>query len=60
MNVIVKKPRKLAWRRFLTADERLVLKRADVARSVWKALNRDRASITNRAIHRAKYAAGKK
>jgi hypothetical protein len=53
------KPRepKWNWRAFLTADEKEVLKRADAAKAAWQRLNRERAGITNRAIHRAKYAA---
>jgi hypothetical protein len=47
------------WRKFLTVDEEAILRRADEAKAHWAALNRDRARITNRAIHRAKYSAGK-
>ena len=51
--------RKLPWRDFLTAEEREILARADAAREEWQRLNVERASITNRAIQRAKYAAVK-
>lgn len=45
------------WRKFLTADEKVALERADKAKAVWRAANHDRATIQNRAIQRAKYAA---
>lgn len=46
---------KLDWRSFLTEHEMNVLRDADNAKAVWLELNRERAAITNRAIHRAKY-----
>lgn len=56
------KPRetKWDWRKFLSADEKAVLKQADEAKAMWRTLNADRATIQNRAIQRAKYAAGLK
>lgn len=48
---------KWPWRKFLTAEEKKILKRADEAKQRWLDLNRERAAITNRAIQRAKYAA---
>jgi glutathione peroxidase-family protein len=48
--------RKWNWRKFLTAEEIEVLKRADEAKAAWLTLNKNRAAITNRAIQRAKYA----
>jgi hypothetical protein len=51
-----KKP-KWPWRKFLTEEERKILRAADAAKSEWTKLNRNRAGITNRAIQRAKYAA---
>jgi len=47
------------WRDFLTDDERQLLADADAAKREWQRLNQGRAQITNRAIHRAKYAASK-
>ncbi|WLA80314.1 hypothetical protein [Bradyrhizobium elkanii] len=47
------------WRAFLTAEERAILATADRAKAEWLNLNKERASITNRAIQRAKYEAGK-
>lgn len=49
-----KKP-KWDWRKYLTAEERAILARADEAKAVWKKLNAERAGIANRAIQRAKY-----
>jgi hypothetical protein len=46
---------KWPWRDFLTADESETLAAADRAKSEWLRLNAERASITNRAIQRAKY-----
>lgn len=46
------------WRKFLTAEEKAALDKADKAKEAWLALNHDRASIQNRAIQRAKHAAG--
>ncbi|PWB94633.1 hypothetical protein C5689_06105 [Methylosinus sporium] len=54
-----KRPPKHPWRDYLTAEERDVLKAADAARDEWARLNAARATITNRAIQRAKYAAEK-
>ena len=48
---------KWPWRDFLTNDERFTLGRADAAKEAWLLLNKERATITNRAIQRAKYAA---
>ena len=42
------------WWAFLTAEERVVVERADAAKAMWKRLNGERAAITNRAIQRAK------
>ena len=47
------------WRSFLTSDEQATLQAADEAKEAWLKLNAQRASITNRAIQRAKYAAQK-
>lgn len=52
-----KRKPKWDWRSFLTADEKAVLAAADKAKKSWLKLNKERASITNRAIQRAKYAA---
>lgn len=52
------KASKWDWRKFLTVEERQELETADKARSAWLALNKNRAGIQNRAIHRAKHAAG--
>lgn len=52
-----RKQPKWAWREYLTDEERETLDRADEAKAVWVRLNGERASITNRAIQRAKYAA---
>ena len=46
------------WRKFLTVEEKQELEVADRARATWLALNKNRAGIQNRAIQRAKYAAG--
>jgi cell division protein FtsL len=43
------------WRRFLTSEEAKVLREADAAKERWRKLNAERATITNRAIQRAKY-----
>lgn len=51
---------KWPWRDFLTVEEKRVLAQADHAKERWKKLNQARASITNRAIQRAKYAARKR
>lgn len=48
---------KWPWRDFLTDEEREILAKADAAKAEWTRLNQARASITNRAIQRAKYAA---
>lgn len=54
--MVYRKPAdKLPWRDFLTEDERAILATADAAKTAWLELNRERAAITNRAIHRAKY-----
>lgn len=55
------KPRtpKWPWRDFLTEAERNVLARADAAKAEWKRLNAERAGIANRALQRAKAAAGR-
>lgn len=47
------------WRRFLTENESETLLKAEVAKRDWMTLNKERASITNRAIQRAKYHAQK-
>lgn len=52
--------RKWPWREFLTEEEAETLRLADEAKATWKELNKERASITNRAIQRAKYAARSK
>jgi hypothetical protein len=51
------KPRepKWDWRGYLTPEEKAVLDAADAAKQEWQRLNKERASITNRAIQRAKY-----
>ena len=46
---------KWPWRDYLTEDEAETLRRADEAKAEWQRLNGERASITNRAIQRAKY-----
>jgi len=48
---------KWPWRKYLTDAERKTLRKADRAKKAWEALNQSRALITNRAIHRAIYAA---
>lgn len=45
------------WRKFLTSDEREVVRAAEDAKAKWQQLNNQMAGIRNRAIHRAKYAA---
>ena len=45
------------WRKFLTAEERAALDRADKAKEAWLALPRP-GEHQNRAIQRAKHAAG--
>lgn len=52
-----KRQPKWDWRSHLTADELAVLEAADKAKERWLKLNKERASITNRAIQRAKYRA---
>ncbi|MBN7804847.1 hypothetical protein JZX86_05650 [Agrobacterium rosae] len=52
-----KKQAKWPWRDFLTKDERDTLMKATEAKALWEKLNVERASIQNRAIQRAKYAA---
>lgn len=52
-----KRKPKWDWRSFLTSEEKAVLAAADKAKKAWLKLNKERASITNRAIQRAKYAA---
>jgi len=54
-----KKEPKWPWRDFLTEDEKEALAKADEAKALWETLNTQRASIQNRAIQRAKYAAAK-
>lgn len=56
MTYAARKP-KWPWRKFLTDEERATLTKADRAKVAWMKLNINRASITNRAIQRAKYAA---
>jgi hypothetical protein len=46
---------KWRWRDYLTAAERRTIAKADAAKKVWLRLNAERAKITNRAIHRAKF-----
>lgn len=53
------RPSPWRWREFLTDEERDTLAKAEEAKAVWQRLNAERASITNRAIQRAKYAAQK-
>ena len=48
-----------AWRDYLTPEERLLVERIDTAKSLWLALRATRATIVNRAVKRAAYAAGK-
>lgn len=50
-----KRKPKWDWRSFLTPEEMAVLAAADEAKKAWLKLNKERASITNRAIQRAKY-----
>lgn len=50
-----KRKPKWDWRSFLTSEEKAVLSAADKAKKAWLKLNKERASITNRAIQRAKY-----
>lgn len=54
------RPAKWPWRDFLTAAEANTIARADAAKAEWKRLNAERASITNRAIQRAKAAGARK
>lgn len=54
-----KRKPKWDWRLYLTAEEKAVLEKADRAKAVWLLLNKERAGITNRAIHRAKHAASR-
>ena len=49
--------KKLPWRDYLTIEEQDKLAEAWDAKQHWLALNKERAAIVNRAIHRAKYAA---
>lgn len=51
---------KWPWRDYLTPEEAKTLAAADRAKKRWEKLNQARAAITNRAIQRAKYAAGVK
>jgi hypothetical protein len=53
-----KRKPKWDWRAWLTLEELAVLTAADKAKAAWLKLNKERAGITNRAIQRAKYAAG--
>jgi hypothetical protein len=55
------KPRspKRPWRKFLTPDEKDFVDKADVANGVWRALNKARRGIINRAGRRARYHAQK-
>lgn len=43
------------WRAALTPSERKIIERGDRLMAKLKEVNRDRARIINRAIHRAKY-----
>jgi len=52
-----KRKPKWDWRAHLTAEEMTVLEAADKAKERWLKLNKERASITNRALQRAKYRA---
>lgn len=52
-----RKQSKWDWREYLTDYERETLAKADEAKAIWSSLNGERASITNRAIQRARYAA---
>ncbi|QTG13041.1 hypothetical protein G6M86_07210 [Agrobacterium tumefaciens] len=52
-----KKEPKWPWRDYLTEAEKEALAKADEAKATWEHLNTQRASIQNRAIQRAKYAA---
>lgn len=56
MTFVKRKP-KWDWRAHLTADEFAILEAADEAKARWLELNKERASVTNRAIQRAKYKA---
>ena len=51
--------RKWEWRKFLTADEKAVVDRADKLSAELKALQGQKVLIVNRAIQRAKYEASK-
>lgn len=49
---------KWRWRDYLTAEETALLAKCDALKVKWQQLNKVRAGVVNRAIHRAKYAAG--
>jgi len=55
-----KRKPKWNWRSFLTSEEKVALASADKAKAAWLKLNQERATITNRAIQRAKYAAAQR
>ncbi len=48
---------RLDWRKYLTPEEREVIRKVDKAKREWRILNAVRAGIVNRAIQRAKYRA---
>jgi hypothetical protein len=52
-----KRKAKWNWRNFLTKEEAAILGAAERAKARWLELNKQRAGIANRAIHRAKHAA---
>lgn len=49
---------KWPWRDFLTDEEREEMAAADRAKIEWLRLNKGRAAIQNRALQRARFAAG--
>ena len=42
-------------RKYLTKEEAEIIDKADAAKKIWLELNKECASIKNRAIQRAKY-----
>ena len=53
-----KRQSKWAWRDYLTAEELELVRQADEAKRAWRMLRKDLVFIQNRAIQRARYAAG--
>ncbi len=53
-----KPAQKWDWRAFLTEEEAAQVSAADAAKAEWQRFQAIRASIQNRAIQRARYAAG--